>query len=56
MKNTTLMKSAAAAALLAATGAVIAAPDLGQAQKQATNWTAIIMFVGFVIFTQFIET
>ena len=54
MKNTTLMKSAAAAALLAATGAVIAAPDLGQAQKQATNWTAIIMFVGFVIFTLFI--
>ncbi|MFS2017812.1 cation acetate symporter [Massilia sp. GER05] len=54
MKNTTLMKSAAAAALLAATGAVIAAPDLGQAQKQPTNWTAIIMFVGFVIFTLFI--
>ncbi|KQY12082.1 cation/acetate symporter ActP [Massilia sp. Root133] len=48
------MKSAAAAALLAATGAVIAAPDLGQAQKQPTNWTAIIMFVGFVIFTLFI--
>ncbi len=54
MKNTTLMKSAAAAALLAAAGAVIAAPDLGQAQKQATNWTAIVMFVGFVIFTLFI--
>ena len=54
MKTTTLMKSAAAAALLAAAGAVIAAPDLGQAQKQATNWTAIIMFVGFVIFTLFI--
>ncbi|MFS2217879.1 cation acetate symporter [Massilia cellulosiltytica] len=54
MKNTSLMKSAAAAALLAATGAVIAAPDLGQAQKQPTNWTAIIMFVGFVIFTLFI--
>ncbi|MVW60186.1 sodium/solute symporter [Massilia sp. NEAU-DD11] len=48
------MKSAAAVALLAATGAVIAAPDLGQAQKQPTNWTAIIMFVGFVIFTLFI--
>ncbi|WP_229501936.1 cation acetate symporter [Massilia cellulosiltytica] len=54
MKNTSLMKSAAAVALLAATGAVIAAPDLGQAQKQPTNWTAIIMFVGFVIFTLFI--
>jgi cation/acetate symporter len=54
MKNTTLLKSAAAAALLAATGAVIAAPDLGQAQKQATNWTAITMFAVFVIFTLFI--
>ncbi|MCS0632981.1 cation acetate symporter [Telluria mixta] len=54
MKNTTLMKSAAAAALLAAAGAVIAAPDLGQAQKQATNWTAITMFAAFVIFTLFI--
>ncbi|MCS0613025.1 cation acetate symporter [Massilia kyonggiensis] len=54
MKNTTLMKSAAAAALLAATGAVIAAPDLGQAQKQATNWTAITMFAVFVILTLFI--
>ncbi len=54
MKTTTLMKSAAAAALLAATGAVIAAPDLGQAQKQATNWTAIMMFAVFVILTLFI--
>ncbi|SDC86187.1 cation/acetate symporter [Massilia sp. PDC64] len=54
MKSTTLMKSAAAAALLAATGAVIAAPDLGQAQKQATNWTAITMFAVFVILTLFI--
>ncbi|MCS0583748.1 cation acetate symporter [Massilia pinisoli] len=48
------MKSAAAAALLAATGAVLASPDLGQAQKQATNWTAISMFVVFVVFTLFI--
>jgi cation/acetate symporter len=54
MKNTTLIKSAAAAALLAASGAVLAAADLGQAQKQATNWTAISMFVAFVIFTLFI--
>ncbi|MFD0877498.1 cation acetate symporter [Massilia pinisoli] len=54
MKNSTLMKSAAAAALLAATGAVLASPDLGQAQKQATNWTAISMFVVFVVFTLFI--
>jgi cation/acetate symporter len=54
MKTTTLIRSAAAAALLAATGAVLAAPDLGQATKQATNWTAITMFVVFVVFTLFI--
>ena len=28
--------------------------DLGQAQKQPTNWTAILMFGAFVIFTLFI--
>jgi cation/acetate symporter len=54
MKNSTLIKSAAAAALLAAAGTVLASPDLGQAQKQATNWTAISMFVVFVVFTLFI--
>jgi cation/acetate symporter len=54
MKTTTLIRSAAAAALLAATGAVLAAPDLGQATKQATNWTAITMFAVFVILTLFI--
>jgi len=54
MKTKNLIRGAAALALLGATGAVLAAPDLGQAQKQATNWTAIIMFVGFVIFTLFI--
>ncbi|EKE17102.1 MAG: hypothetical protein ACD_10C00620G0003 [uncultured bacterium] len=44
-----------AIALLAAAGAVYAAgADLGQAEKQATNWTAIIMFVAFVIGTLFI--
>jgi cation/acetate symporter len=31
-----------------------AGADLGQATKQATNWTAIGMFAGFVIFTLFI--
>ena len=31
-----------------------AGADLGQAQKQPTNWTAILMFGGFVIFTLFI--
>jgi len=42
-------------ALLATTGAVWSAgADLGQAQKQATNWTAIIMFAVFVVATLFI--
>ena len=41
--------------LLAMTGVVWAAgADLGQAVKQATNWTAITMFGVFVIFTLFI--
>ena len=31
-----------------------AGADLGQAQKQPTNWTAISMFAAFVIFTLFI--
>ena len=34
--------------------ALAAGADLGQAQKQATNWTAIGMFGVFVIFTLFI--
>ncbi|MES2991334.1 MAG: cation acetate symporter [Pseudomonadota bacterium] len=34
--------------------ALAAGADLGQAQKQATNWTAIGMFAAFVIFTLFI--
>ena len=41
-----------ASAVLSAT--VHASPDLGQAQQQATNWHAIIMFVMFVGFTLFI--
>jgi len=44
-----------ALALLAVAGAAYAAGgDLGQAEKQATNWTAISMFGAFVIFTLFI--
>ena len=31
-----------------------AGADLGQAEKQPTNWTAISMFGGFVILTLFI--
>ncbi len=43
------------AALMGAAGAALAAgADLGQAQKQATNWTAIGMFGIFVIATLFI--
>jgi cation/acetate symporter len=37
-----------------ATAVVAAGADLGQAQKQATNWTAISMFAIFVVFTLFI--
>ena len=45
----------AALGLFAAAGAAFAAgADLGQAEKQATNWTAIAMFGVFVIFTLFI--
>jgi len=40
--------------LVASTGAMAAGADLGQAEKQATNWTAIIMFGVFVAFTMFI--
>ena len=43
------------AALCAVAGSVYAAgPDVGQAQKQAINWTAIGMFGVFVLLTLFI--
>jgi cation/acetate symporter len=42
------------ALLAAAAGAHAAGADLGQVQKQATNWTAIGMFGVFVLFTLFI--
>ena len=43
------------AAMCAVAGSVYAAgPDVGQAQKQAINWTAIGMFGVFVLFTLFI--
>jgi cation/acetate symporter len=44
----------ALALLSFASVALAAGGDLGQATKQATNWTAIAMFAGFVIFTLFI--
>ena len=43
-----------AAALLAAGAVLAAGADLGQAQKQATNWTAIAMFAIFVGITLWI--
>ena len=44
----------ALAALAGASAAFAAGADLGQLQKQATNWTAIGMFGAFVLFTLFI--
>jgi len=41
----------ALALLAAASGAFAAGADLGQTTQQATNWTAIGMFVGFVVIT-----
>jgi cation/acetate symporter len=54
--NRPLMKQLGTAGLLGLTaaGVLAAGADLGQAQKQATNWTAIAMFAVFVIFTLFI--
>ncbi len=42
------------AALIGAGAAIAAGADLGQADKQATNWTAISMFAIFVAFTLWI--
>ena len=45
----------AALLMLLATGSALAAgADLGQVDKQPTNWVAISMFAGFVIMTLFI--
>ncbi|MDP3653262.1 MAG: cation acetate symporter [Rhodoferax sp.] len=46
--------SVALLALLASGLAMAAGADLGQVEKQATNWVAISMFGGFVIMTLFI--
>jgi cation/acetate symporter len=49
---THMQRIVAAIAALAITGIVYAAgPDAGQTTKQATNWTAIIMFGAFVAIT-----
>jgi cation/acetate symporter len=42
------------AAMIGAAAALAAGADLGQAEKQATNWTAISMFGIFVAFTLWI--
>jgi cation/acetate symporter len=53
MKNTKA-SLIALLALFAAGAAMAAGADLGQVEKQATNWVAISMFGGFVIATLFI--
>ena len=48
-------RNLAALTMMAASGAALAAGgDLGQAVKQPTNWTAIVMFAVFVVFTLFV--
>jgi cation/acetate symporter len=54
MKNTTKSALALISLLAVSAGALAAGADLGQAVKQPTNWTAISMFAGFVVFTLFI--
>ena len=52
---TTLCKAVCLATFVALPTAVLAAGEaLGQAEKQATNWTAISMFAAFVVMTLFI--
>jgi cation/acetate symporter len=53
MRNYKQILAGLGLALLAG-GALAAGADLGVAEKQATNWTAIIMFGAFVAFTMFI--
>jgi cation/acetate symporter len=48
-----ILAAGATLACLAA-GSAAAAPVIGEAQKQPTNWTAIGMFAAFVVFTLFI--
>ncbi len=50
--NHSFLRSGALLALLAASGAAMAAGgDLGQTVRQPTNWTAIVMFAAFVLAT-----
>ncbi len=55
MSYKNIVRALGALALMASAGAAMAAgADLGQAEKQATNWTAITMFGLFVVGTLFI--
>jgi cation/acetate symporter len=54
MKPRTLVASISLALLAFQRVACAAGPDLGQAQQQPTNWTAIIMFAVFVLGTLYI--
>ncbi|KPF48937.1 cation/acetate symporter ActP [beta proteobacterium AAP121] len=56
MKTSNTLRQAALLAVLFGTSAAVlaAGADLGQATKQATNWTAIGMFGAFVAFTLWI--
>jgi cation/acetate symporter len=54
MSRATVRLGAAAALLVVAGLAAAAGPDLGQVQKQPTNWTAITMFAVFVLGTLYI--
>ena len=51
--NRLMLRAALPAVLLAATASVVlaAGPDLGAVQKQGLNWTAIVMFLLFVLGT-----
>ncbi|TCM59896.1 cation/acetate symporter [Acinetobacter calcoaceticus] len=51
MKWTSLKAKALLASSTLMSTLAVAGPDLGAAEKQATNWSAIIMFVAFVGFT-----
>ncbi len=54
MANNLKQWMAAIAMLAVAGGAMAAGADLGQAEKQETNWTAIVMFGIFVAATMYI--
>src|SRR5574343_90560 len=54
MANNLKQWMAAIAMLAVAGGAMAAGADLGQAEKQETNWTAITMFGIFVAATMYI--